>query len=253
MRIHWVTLALQAINFLALAWLLHRFLYRPVLDLLARRKALVDKAEADAAAGRQAAEALRRELEQQRAAIDGERRAALEAAHGQAEAERAALRERAQEEADAIHADARQRLGREREEALRELRVEAAELARAQAGALLAAVGPPPAGAFLDRAFALLRARPAPALRALAPRPGEGAIRVLAAAPLTAAEQERCRSELAELLGAAPEVRFEEEPALVGGVELHFPAEVLRCTWQEALGAAQEELTRDADAARRAG
>ena len=39
MQIDWTTFALEIINFLVLVWILKRFLYRPVLDTLARRRA----------------------------------------------------------------------------------------------------------------------------------------------------------------------------------------------------------------------
>ena len=40
MQIDWWTLALQTINFLVLVWLLTHFLYRPVRQVIAERKAL---------------------------------------------------------------------------------------------------------------------------------------------------------------------------------------------------------------------
>jgi F-type H+-transporting ATPase subunit b len=44
----WTTFALEIINFLILVWILKRFLYRPVLDVIARRRAGVEKTLADA-------------------------------------------------------------------------------------------------------------------------------------------------------------------------------------------------------------
>lgn len=41
LRLDWSTLALQTVNFTILVWLLHRFLYRPVLRLLDARRAEV--------------------------------------------------------------------------------------------------------------------------------------------------------------------------------------------------------------------
>ena len=50
MQIDWWTIALQSVNFAVLAWLLHRFLYRPVMGLADRRRQEV-KAAFDEAAG----------------------------------------------------------------------------------------------------------------------------------------------------------------------------------------------------------
>ena len=48
MQIDWTTFALEIINFLVLVWILKRFLYRPVLDTLARRRAGVEHTLAEA-------------------------------------------------------------------------------------------------------------------------------------------------------------------------------------------------------------
>ena len=47
MHVDWSTLALQTVNFAILVWLLHRFLYRPVLRLLDARRAEIDKQYAE--------------------------------------------------------------------------------------------------------------------------------------------------------------------------------------------------------------
>ena len=39
MELNWTTFALEIVNFLALLWILKRFLYRPVLATLAERRA----------------------------------------------------------------------------------------------------------------------------------------------------------------------------------------------------------------------
>ena len=51
MRIDWWTLALQTVNVLVLVWLLGRFLFRPVMDIVAKRRG-GGKLLADAAAAR---------------------------------------------------------------------------------------------------------------------------------------------------------------------------------------------------------
>jgi hypothetical protein len=46
MHFDWSTLALQTVNFAILVWLMHRFLYRPVLRLIDARRAEIDKQHA---------------------------------------------------------------------------------------------------------------------------------------------------------------------------------------------------------------
>lgn len=43
MRIDWSTLALQTVNVVVLVWLLSRFLFRPVSDIIAKRQAAARK------------------------------------------------------------------------------------------------------------------------------------------------------------------------------------------------------------------
>ena len=49
MRIDWSTLALQTVNVLVLVWLLARFLFRPVMAIIAERRIAAEKLLADAA------------------------------------------------------------------------------------------------------------------------------------------------------------------------------------------------------------
>lgn len=48
MNIDWTTFALEIINFLALVWILKRFLYKPVLETLAQRRAGIEKTLSEA-------------------------------------------------------------------------------------------------------------------------------------------------------------------------------------------------------------
>jgi F-type H+-transporting ATPase subunit b len=50
MEFDWMTFGLEVINFLVLVWILQHFLYRPVLETIARRKAAIDQALSDAKA-----------------------------------------------------------------------------------------------------------------------------------------------------------------------------------------------------------
>ena len=43
MQLDWTTFLLEIVNFLVLVWILKRFLYKPVLDMIARRKASIEQ------------------------------------------------------------------------------------------------------------------------------------------------------------------------------------------------------------------
>jgi F-type H+-transporting ATPase subunit b len=103
MQIDTTSFILQLINFVVLVWILHRFLYRPVLAAIDRRRAAIDKSMADAKSLREEAGRLRAQFEGRLADWERERvkaRSALEAelaalrARGLAEVAQAAERER---------------------------------------------------------------------------------------------------------------------------------------------------------------
>lgn len=58
MELDWVTFTIEIVNFLILIWILQRFLYKPVLAAIARRKAAIDKTLSEAASRQADAQAL---------------------------------------------------------------------------------------------------------------------------------------------------------------------------------------------------
>ncbi len=124
----WELLIAQAVSFLILAFLLHRFAYRPVLDLLERRRAKV--AESMAGAER---------IQQQLAATETERKEILHQANQEAsrlieEAREAAARvqqresQKAVAQAEQIVAQAREAAASDHARMLAELRSEVGRL-----------------------------------------------------------------------------------------------------------------------------
>ncbi len=78
MELTWSTFVLEIINFLILVWILKRFLYKPVLAVIDRRKAAIDKTMADAEAMRADAERIQHQYENRLADWEQERRKAYE-------------------------------------------------------------------------------------------------------------------------------------------------------------------------------
>src|SRR5579863_5192225 len=58
MELNWTTFALEIVNFLVLVWILKRFLYKPVLAAIARRKAAIDETLSNANTRQTQAQAL---------------------------------------------------------------------------------------------------------------------------------------------------------------------------------------------------
>jgi len=85
----WTTFILEIINFLILVWILKRFLYRPVLDVIARRRDDIEKTLADAQHIEAEANRIRQQNEQQLADWEDEKKTA----QARLMAELAAIRE----------------------------------------------------------------------------------------------------------------------------------------------------------------
>ena len=73
MELSWPTFFLEIINFLVLVWILKRFLYKPVLEAIAQRKAVIDKTLADAKAKEAGAQALEQQYQNRLADWENEK------------------------------------------------------------------------------------------------------------------------------------------------------------------------------------
>ena len=143
MRLDWWTFALQTVNFAILVWLLHRFLYKPVLRMIDARRAEVQHQYDEARLTEEAAKARLAELEGQRAAIAAERRAALEAAAKEARQLAETRRAQTNRELQTLLDTGRKTLAAERERALLEVQRIALDLGAEFAQRLLEEVPMP--------------------------------------------------------------------------------------------------------------
>jgi F-type H+-transporting ATPase subunit b len=238
------TIALQTLNFAILVWLLHRFLYKPVLAAIDARKAAIRR-ELDAAkeASKKATARLA-ELDAKRAGIAAEREAALRAAAAEARAMAEAARARAEQDAAALAEATRRTLADERDAALAEARTLALDLGISFAQRLLADIPERlRAEAWIERIEAHLAALPETERAALGRQLGDGAtLRVATASVLAPQAAATWRDRLRQALGTTAEIRFAADPVLVAGADLTFPGAILRFSWRHAVETARAEL-----------
>ncbi len=236
------TIALQAVNFLVLVWLLQRFLYRPVLAVIERRRAISERALAEAARAKDAAENTRRSLDSERGHLVEERDTLLEKAGAEAAREREALLEKARSEAQALEEQTRQQMERERAEFNETVIAEAAKLAIEIARRLLSSAQPTNlVEPFVARAAATLAAMPeGERARMLLP---DESLTLVSARLLDEDQRSNATMRISHALGRPVPISFGEEPALVAGIELRFPRAVLRHNWRDDLAAALKDLT----------
>jgi F-type H+-transporting ATPase subunit b len=128
------TFLFEVVNFVVLAYILHRLLYRPLRDAVERRRQAYEQTQAAAQQTQQKAEALSQQFTTQLADVERIRQETIRQAHEQALAERKKILDDASTAVQARQEAARAALTREREETLRTLHEEiinqAVELSR---------------------------------------------------------------------------------------------------------------------------
>ncbi len=240
MLIDWFTVGAQAVNFLILAWLLKRFLYKPVLAAIDAREKKIAAQIADAAALQTKAQAEREDLRQRSEALNREREGLLHKATDEANTERQRLIEAARQESQQLHSKLTQALAQERAELGHQLSVRTKAEVFAVARKTLADL----AGASLeDRMIEVfithLRELPQAQKLTLAGADVDtgrsavtntagtaglaiptGVALVRSAFALPAAGRASIEAAVHECLGASVTTRFETSPEFVCGVEL---------------------------------
>jgi len=241
MKVDWWTLALQAVNAAVLIWLLARFLFRPVADIIAARQEAAQRLLADAGAAKAAAQSEREKAKAEDASLAEHRGEALKAIEAEAATEKAKLLAAAQADADKLRAAAEVEIANQRHAE--------AVAAADRAGQLAVDI----ARKLLDRLPSELRitAFINGIATGLAELPDEtraslGAngspIRVSTARALTAPEGEACRTALIKSLGRPVPVEFGTDPTLIAGLELETPYASVRNSFRADLIRLQSEL-----------
>ncbi|MAS05494.1 MAG: F0F1 ATP synthase subunit B [Ahrensia sp.] len=138
MQFDWWTFAFQLVNIAVLAWLLARFLFKPVARIIAERKAETDRVLKEAEEAKRDAAEAEKAAAAERDRIAAERADLLQKAHEDADAQKQALLEDAKAEAATVIEKARDAAAHaSKEEHERQLQ-RATDLAIAVAGRLLA-------------------------------------------------------------------------------------------------------------------
>lgn len=247
MKLDWWTIGLQTINFGILVWLLHRFLYKPVLTMIDARKAEVQRQFDAAKEIEEKAKAQLAGLEADRAAIATEREATLGAATVEAQEMAEAGRAQAKRDAQALIDGTRKTLAEEREKALDEARRLALDLGADFAQRLLSEIPTQyRAEAWIERIEHYLNALSPAERDPLVRQLGDGTpLTVVTACTLPSATTEQWKERLRRSLGLSGGMTFEVNPDLIAGAELHFPTAILRFSWQSSLLAARTEVSAD--------
>jgi F-type H+-transporting ATPase subunit b len=222
MALDWTTFALEIINFLALIWILKRFLYRPVLATLAERRAGIEDSLNEARATEARAMALQSQFENRLADWEREKSAARSQFDAQLAAEHARQMEGLNRDLAAERQRSAARDAHRQETVERELASRSGALARQFASALLTRLAGPGIEARLVEIFVEeLSNLPEERLEPL--RAGQNGQRqgVLRSAYPLSEEQRRLISDAVDSrLGKRVQLDFVEDNELLAGVRL---------------------------------
>lgn len=222
MNFDWTTFLLEILNFFILLWVLRRFLYRPILDVIGQRQRRIEDQLREAEAARAEAREARTACEQRLADWERERAGA----YARLERDLAAERERllAAAEADAAEARARRQAQdtRERQEWERLAGERAVELGGRFVSRMLARLASPELQARLvDMAVSDLKALPEAERERLRAALSDQSVDVATGYTLAESQRAALSEALAKLAGQAVAPVFREEPSLLAGLRVH--------------------------------
>jgi F-type H+-transporting ATPase subunit b len=237
-ELSWSTFVLELVNFLVLIWILKRFLYGPILDIIARRRAKIEQELADAAKMQADAAELQKRYEGRLADWDRERQAARDKLAGEFEDERS---RRLKELAVSLEQEReKQRVADERRKAdvLRGFEATALQHGSRFAARLLrGAAGPDVESRLVELLLSDLAKLPLERAdgRRISFAQASAPIAVTSAYALPAEQRERLESALGEITDSQSTVSYSENPDLLAGIQITIGAWVLAANLRDEL------------------
>lgn len=238
MELNWSTFFLEILNFLILVWILKRFLYKPVMATIAKRRALVEQTLAEAQTKMAEAEALKNRYESRLADWEQEKLGARETLHAEMAKERERLMAALRVELDNEREKALAVEAQWREDSLRKCQESCLTQGARFVSRLLSAVSGPELDARLcDFALAQIDHLPAERLESIriAGDGQAGQAHVVSAYPLDEARRTLLSEKLAHVLGAPVSCSFGEDAALLAGLRIHLGPWVFHANLQDEL------------------
>jgi F-type H+-transporting ATPase subunit b len=247
MQIDWWTLAFQTVNVLVLIWILGRFLFRPVADIVIKRQEGANKLLADASAARQQAAEARADANKMRAEVGAERDRLIAEARKSAQKEKENLLALASQDIAKLRSEAKAAIAQDQIAAEQAIIARAGELSVEIAQRLLGRFPSEIAqSAFLDGLCRKVRALPSEERESFAAATAaDHAIEIVTASPLSKEATAQIRGALKAAFGTELPFKFRADASLIAGIELHSPHAVVRNSWRADLNQIHKELGRD--------
>jgi len=238
-ELDWTTFFLEVINFLILVWVLKRFLYQPVLNVIEKRRQKIKADMVQAAAGQEDAKALKNQYEARLVDWEQEKRSAFDALEQQLAQERS---NKLQQLDDELEQQRLKHQAREQQQQTlwrSQAETRALQLGSAFAARLLKGLTGPELDLRLQQLFIeQLAALPENALRQLREgwQDGSSSIEVLSATPLSAARQQTIRQALELKLGPSDgRWQFTQDEHLIAGLRVSIGGWTMHANLQDEL------------------
>jgi F-type H+-transporting ATPase subunit b len=226
MKIDWITVIAQAVNFVILVLLLKRFLYKPIVKAIDDRdKKIADQLQ-DAANKLAEAKKQQEEFEAKNKEFDDQKSAMMAKAQQDSDAEKKRLIEEARKEADDFRARLLESLQNEEKnlstEIVNSTKQEVFAITRKTladlAGATLEATM---TDAFVKKLKALDKEEKDQLTKAVIADAGTGAVKIITAFSLEQAQQKLIQDTVNEIFAATKNIAFIVAPELICGIELN--------------------------------
>ena len=238
MELNWSTFALEIFNFLVLVWILKRFLYQPVLNVITRRRATIENQFAEAKQLHADSDALKEQYEHRLADWEQERQKAMDKLRLELEENR--LRQLENLKAELAEEEKKNQVARSRQDKqlIREIEQRALLQGAEFASRLLAeASGPELENRLLDILLDNLSVMPAEKIGDLSNKWGESPERILvtSAYPLADDKRHQLEDSLSRVTGLSIPVHYEQDAKLLAGLNITIGAWLLQLNVRDEL------------------
>jgi len=239
-ELSWSTFVLEIINFLVLVWILKRFLYKPVLGVIERRRRGIQETLDRAESLRGEADALKTQYEHRLADWEAERGKARESLLGEIDEERKRRMDALEAELKEERERAQVVAERGREEGVRKIEQQALQQAAAFASRLLSSLACPEVESRLvdlviDELGQLSEDRLAVLKETWRNRPDD--VVVTTVFVLSDDQRQRLEAALTAVTGTMASFRYQQSEALLAGLRVVIGAWVIGANLEDELSA----------------
>ena len=232
------TFILEIINFLILIWILQRLFYKPLLEVIAKRKQFIDQSLSDAKNLQQQAEQQCSLYENRQKLWEQEKQAALAALYQQIEVERRTQMDRLNADLEQEKQKAKVTLSRQQQELQQQAEKQALQNGARFAGMLLKQSASPELEArlialLMDNLTTLPEACRL-CLQMLGTKKSVP-IKITSAYPLTTTIQQQLAQKLGSLINSPINFQYHQDAELIAGLRIDIGAWVLNANLQHEL------------------